>query len=130
MNNQTNYIGRLVDKPKVTEFESGKAVTNFTLAINRTYKNKEGNYDADFINCESWGERGKTLAEYSEKGHRIGVRGETRTYKNDQNHTMQKCVVDNFTFLEPKKALTIDVKETTKSPKTKSKSKNPELAAA
>lgn len=73
--NNTSIAGRLVQDPEVKEFEGGKKVTNVTLAIPRSYKNSEGVYETDFIDCEVWGGQAETLSEYCKKGDLIGIKG-------------------------------------------------------
>ena len=51
MLNQTVIVGRLVSKPETKELEEGKKVANLTLAVPRSYKNENGEYDTDFIDC-------------------------------------------------------------------------------
>ncbi len=73
--NNTSIAGRLVQDPEVKGFEGGKKVTNVTLAIPRSYKNSEGVYETDFIDCEVWGGQAETLSEYCKKGDLIGIKG-------------------------------------------------------
>ena len=54
MLNQTVLVGRLVRDPELYETESGNKVTNITLAVPRSYKNSNGEYDTDYINCVLW----------------------------------------------------------------------------
>ena len=54
MLNQTVIVGRLVKNPELNQTENGKKVTNITLAVPRSYKNINGEYDTDFISCVLW----------------------------------------------------------------------------
>ena len=54
MLNQTVIVGRIVRDPELRETESGNKVTNITLAVPRSYKNADGEYDTDFIPCVLW----------------------------------------------------------------------------
>ncbi|MGE5456177.1 MAG: single-stranded DNA-binding protein [Ignavibacteriales bacterium] len=54
MLNQTVIVGRIVRDPELRETESGKKVTNITLAVPRSFKNINGQYDTDFIPCVLW----------------------------------------------------------------------------
>ena len=54
MLNQSILVGRIVKEPEVRETENGTKVTNLTLAVQRSYKNVEGEYDTDFISCVLW----------------------------------------------------------------------------
>ena len=65
-------IGRLVREPELKELKGGKTLTNFSIAISRTY-NKE---QTDFINCVAWGKTGEYIAKYGKKGSQVSVQGE------------------------------------------------------
>ena len=54
MYNSVLLIGRTTDKPKIRQLESGVMVGNLTLAVNRPFKNTDGQYETDFINCTLW----------------------------------------------------------------------------
>ena len=68
MLNQVVVVGRLVDTPDVKETENGKAVSNITVAVPRSYKNENGEYETDFLDCTLWGDVAKTTYEYCKKG--------------------------------------------------------------
>ena len=97
-------IGRLTKDVDLKYTSNGLAVARFTIAINRSFKNKNGNYEADFINCVAFGKRAETIANYVKKGNRFGVTGriQTGSYQNEQGQTVYTTdvVVDGFTFLE------------------------------
>ena len=61
MLNQSIIVGRIVREPEVRETENGNKVTNITLAVQRPYKNIDGEYETDFISCVLW----KGIAESS-----------------------------------------------------------------
>ena len=86
---------------------SGKSVATFTLAVNRDYKNAEGNYDADFINCVAYEQRAETICKYVRKGDRFGVVGKmsTRSYEKTDGSKVYvtEVIVEGFEFLENKK---------------------------
>lgn len=84
--NQVTLVGRLTKDIELKYTNSGKAVTRFTLAVNRNYKNKQGEYDADFIVCQAWSKTAEFLSNHGSKGGRLGVVGriQTRNYE-DQN---------------------------------------------
>ena len=87
MLNQSILVGRIVKEPEVRETENGTKVTNITLAVQRPYKNVEGEYDTDFISCVLWKGIAETTAEYCKKGDLIGIRGRIQSkiteYPND-----------------------------------------------
>ena len=74
MLNQVVIVGRLVEKPIVEENENEKKVCNIILAVQRCYKNIEGNYDTDFIKCTLWNGIAENTAEYCGKGDLVGVK--------------------------------------------------------
>ena len=67
MLNQIVIVGRLVKNPELKETEKGKKVTNITLAVPRNYKNINGEYDTDFIDCILWTGVAENTAEYCNK---------------------------------------------------------------
>lgn len=75
MNNLVTLIGRLVDKLIVEENENGRKVSTVTLAIPRSFRNEEGVYDTDFIECTLWGKIAESVNEYCEKGDLIAIKG-------------------------------------------------------
>lgn len=105
--NKTFLIGRVTKDVELKATASGKSVATFTLAVNRDYKNAEGNYDADFINCIAFEQRAETIAKYVHKGDKFCVTGRisTRTYdKQDGSKAyITEVIVDGFEFLENKK---------------------------
>ncbi len=106
MLNQTVLVGRLATEPKLNETESGKKFTNITLAVPRTYKNINGEYDTDFIDCTLWEGPAATTAEYCKKGDLVGVKGriKTDTYEKDGiTHYAQTVVAEKITFLSSSK---------------------------
>lgn len=64
-----NYfcVGRLVNEPEVKELEDGKKVTNITIAVPRSYKNADGEYETDFIDCTIWNNVAQSTSEYCKK---------------------------------------------------------------
>lgn len=104
MMNQTVVIGRLVDTPKVEETENGRKVSNLTLAVPRSFKNKDGEYDTDFVDCVLWSGVAENTAEYCQKGDLVGVKGrlQTDTYENSDGKKQKstKIVAEKVTFLQ------------------------------
>ncbi|XBG80963.1 single-stranded DNA-binding protein [Enterococcus cecorum] len=106
MLNNTTLVGRLTKDPDLKYTQSGKAVAQFTLAVTRDFKNADGEYDADFINCVMWGKSAETLADRVKKGERISLVGriQTRNYENNdgQRVYVTEVVANTFHFLETK----------------------------
>ena len=100
-------IGRLCSEPDVRQTESGSVVATYRLAVNRDYK-KDGQPDADFLNCVTFGKNGEFVQKYLHKGTKIAVFGrvQTRDYTNKDGHKVYvtEIVVDRHEFCEAKKA--------------------------
>lgn len=94
MLNQIVIVGRLTETPKV---EEGKAV--ITLAVPRSFKNMEGEYDTDFIPFVLTGNIATNTAEYCRKGDIVGVKGRVQRL-GDEPLTI---VAEKVTFLSSKK---------------------------
>ena len=90
--NQFFVIGRLVKDPELRKTESGKNVTNVTLAVPRAYKNPNGEYDTDFINCILWKGVAESTATYCKKGDLVGVRGRIQTRNYEHNSEKRQAV--------------------------------------
>ena len=107
MLNQIVIVGRLVKNPELRESENGKSYTNITLAVPRSYKNTNGEYEADFIDCRLWTGIAESTAEYCKKGGLLGVRGrvETRCYEKDEKKNyLTEVIAEKVTFLSNKKS--------------------------
>lgn len=107
MLNQSILVGRIVRDPEVRETESGNKVTNITLAVQRPYKNINGEYDTDFISCVLWKGVAETTAEYCKKGDLIGIRGRIQTRSVDlpdeTRYNLMEIIAERVTFLSSKK---------------------------
>lgn len=105
--NKAILVGRMVRDPELKNTNSGKAVANFTLAIDRRFKNKDGQKEADFINCQAWGKTAEVLGQYTQKGSRVGVVGrlQVRSYdaQDGTKRWVTEVVVEELEFLESKK---------------------------
>ena len=107
MLNQVVLVGRLTKDPEVITTESGKKVSTITLAVQRTFKNSNGLYETDFINCVLWDAIAANTNEYCHKGDVVGVKGrlQVRSYEDNENKTHQKLevVAEKVTFLSSKR---------------------------
>lgn len=103
MLNSTVLIGRMTKDPNLKYTQSGKGVANFTLAVERNFKDANGEKITDFINCVIWGKGAETLCNYTHKGSMVGVVGElnTRSYENQQGQKVfvTEVNVRDFQFL-------------------------------
>lgn len=106
MLNRVVLVGRLTKDPDLRYTQSGVAVANFTVAVNRPFSNQQGEREADFINCVVWRKAAENLANYMKKGNQIGVDGriQTRTFETKDGRTafVTEVVADSVQFLEPK----------------------------
>ena len=106
MLNQTVIVGRIVREPELKETENGKKVTNITLAVPRSYKNVNGEYETDFIPCVLWQGIAENVVNYCQKGDLVGVKGrvQAREYTTeDANDSVMELVAEKVTFLSTKK---------------------------
>ncbi|EOK60560.1 TPA: single-stranded DNA-binding protein [Enterococcus faecalis] len=106
MINNVTLVGRLTKDPDLRYTQSGTAVGQFTLAVNRNFTNQQGDREADFINCVIWRKAAESFANYARKGTLIGLTGriQTRNYDNQQGQRVYvtEIVVENFQLLESK----------------------------
>ncbi|ORI00664.1 single-stranded DNA-binding protein [Mammaliicoccus sciuri] len=106
MINSTTLVGRLTKDPELRTTPSGVEVGNFTLAVNRTFTNQNGEREADFINCIVFRKQAVNVNQYLSKGNLAGIVGrlQTRSYENKEGQKVYvtEVVCDNVQFLEPK----------------------------
>ena len=103
MYNKVILIGRTVATPELHKTNSDKSVARATIAINRRFKDQNGEREADFINIVVWGKLAETLASYATKGSLISVDGELRTRKFDKNgqtNYVTEVLATGFQLLE------------------------------
>jgi len=107
MLNQTVIVGRLVKDPELKETNAGNKVTNITLAVPRSFKNMEGEYETDFIDCVLWKGIAESTTEYCKKGDMVGVKGriQTRKYETENNGIkyITEIIAEKVTFLSSPK---------------------------
>ena len=103
--NKVMLIGRLTKDPDLRYTQSGTAVTNFTLAVNRRY-NLNGEQEADFINCVAWNKSAEFVANYFHKGKQMALEGrlQVRSYEGDdgQRRWVTEVVVEQMEFVGSK----------------------------
>lgn len=106
MINRTILVGRLTADPELRYTPNGVAVVNFRLAINRPFKNQNGENEADFLPVVVWRKPAENAANYLRKGSLAGVDGriQTRSYDNNdgQRVYVTEVVADRVQFLDPK----------------------------
>ncbi|KMJ60427.1 single-stranded DNA-binding protein [Bacillus sp. LL01] len=106
MLNRVVLVGRLTKDPELRYTPSGVAVATFTLAVNRTFQNQQGEREADFINCVVWRKQAENAANFLKKGSLAGVDGrmQTRNYEGQDGKRVYvtEVVAEGVQFLEPK----------------------------
>jgi len=104
MINRTILVGRLTRDPELRYTTNGAAVANFTVAVNRTFTNSQGEREADFINCIIWRKAAENFANLVHKGSLVGIDGriQTSSYDNQQGQRVYRTdvIVENFSKLE------------------------------
>lgn len=104
--NNVSLVGRLTKDPEIKYTQSGVAVCIFTLAVNRPFKNANGENEADFIMVQVWRKAAENAANYLKKGSQAAVNGRinTRHYENDKGDRVYvtEVVADFVQFLDPK----------------------------
>ena len=104
MINNVVLVGRMTRDAELRYTPSNQAVATFTLAVNRNFKNQNGEREADFINCVIWRQQAENLSNWAKKGTLVGVTGriQTRNYENQQGQRVYvtEVVADNFQILE------------------------------
>lgn len=106
MINRAVLTGRLTKDPELRYTQSGTAVCTFNLAVDRQFRNQNGDRDADFVSCVIWRKSAENFSNFTHKGSLVGIEGriQTRNYENQQGERVYvtEVVVDNFALLESK----------------------------
>lgn len=104
MINNVVLVGRMTRDAELKYTGNNIAVATFSLAVNRTFKDANGEREADFINCVIWRQSAENLANWAKKGALIGITGriQTRSYENQQGQRVYvtEVVAENFQMLE------------------------------
>ena len=108
MINSVCLVGRLTRDPELKYTGNNIAVASFSLAVNRNFKDANGERETDFINCVIWRQQAENLANWGKKGALIGITGriQTRSYENQQGQRVYvtEVVAENFQILESRAA--------------------------
>ncbi|HBM3744624.1 TPA: single-stranded DNA-binding protein [Listeria innocua] len=106
MMNRVVLVGRLTKDPELRYTPAGVAVATFTLAVNRTFTNQQGEREADFIQCVVWRKPAENAANFLKKGSMAGVDGriQTRNYEDNDGKRVfvTEVVAETVQFLEPR----------------------------
>lgn len=104
--NKAILIGRLTRDPELRSTPAGRNVCQFSIAVNRTFTNANGDREADFINCVVWDKQAENLVKYQKKGNQIAVDGriQTRNYedKDGKRVYVTEILANNIGFLDSK----------------------------
>ena len=107
MLNQIVLVGRLTRDIVVNKSEGGTKVATISLAIPRSFKNSEGTYDTDFIDCTAFDGVAENTSEYCSKGDIVGVKGRVQSHmidKDDKKENVIQVICEKVTFLSSKKS--------------------------
>lgn len=105
--NKVILIGRLTKEPELRTTSTGVSVVANSIAVNRKFKNQNGEIEADFINFVAFGATAELIGDYVDKGHLLGIEGriQTRNYQNENGDKVYvtEVVAENIYFLQGKK---------------------------
>ncbi len=124
MINYVVLVGRLTHKADLKITTNGKNYTQFSVAVQRKFKNQSDEYEADFINCTLWGKAAENFTKFTRKGSLVGIEGrlQTRNYEKDARKIyITEVIAENFSLLESKattEARDTQTQETTNIPET------------
>ena len=102
MLNQIVLVGRLTRDITVNKSDKGVKVATISLAIPRSFKNSDGTYDTDFIDCVAFDSIAENTSEYCAKGDIVGVKGRLQSRvveKEDKKETVMEVICEKVTFL-------------------------------
>ncbi len=102
MLNQIVLVGRLTRDIAVNKSNNGTKVATLGLAIPRSFKNSEGMYDTDFIDCVLFDSIAENTSEYCKKGDIVGVKGRIQSRvieEDDKKETVMEIIAEKVTFL-------------------------------
>ena len=103
MLNQIVLVGRLVKTPELRLTENGKKTSTITLAVPKNYKNMDGEYDTDFLDCTLWTNVAENTSEYCQAGDMLGIKGriQSRIITQDDGTKKKKTeiIAEKVTFL-------------------------------
>jgi len=102
MLNRVILMGRITQDLEVRQTPNGQAVVTFNVAVDRNFKDQNGQYQSDFITCVAWRQQAEFIGKYFGKGRMIAIEGNlrTRTYedKNGTKHYVTEVFVDSVSF--------------------------------
>lgn len=104
--NRVNLLGNITKDIELKETGSGVKYTRFSIAVRRTFKNDDGEYDTDFFNVIAWRKTAEIISEYFKKGSRIAISGKLQqnkyTDKDGNERTSVEIVAEDIDFIDKK----------------------------
>lgn len=102
--NKTILLGNLTRDPELRTTPNGRSVASFSLAVNRSWKNANGQTQeaVDFFDCVAWGKAGEIISQYTQKGRALLVSGrlQSRSWEQDgHKRSKVELVVEDFNFI-------------------------------
>lgn len=112
--NRADFIGRLTKHPEVGETASGVNFAKFSIAVDRKFKNADGEKETDFFNCIAWRKLAEIIGDYAKKGSQVYVSGELQNHSYEGsdgvNRTAMQVVVNDFQLLGSKQENNTELK--------------------
>lgn len=106
MINNVVLVGRLTKRPELKYTTNGTKYTQFSVVVQKKFKNQNGEYESDFINCLMWSTAAENFIKFTNKGSLVGIEGriQTRSYeRNGIKKYITEVIAENFSLLESKK---------------------------
>jgi len=107
MLNQVVLVGRLTSDPAPIELEGGHKKSLFNVAVPRSFKNSNGEYETDFIRCVLWDAIATSTCEYCKKGDIVGIKGRIQTrdveFEDETKKKYVEVIAEKVTFLSSKR---------------------------
>lgn len=103
MINQLIITGRLAEDPKIITTETGNKIGEIKVAVIRSYKNADGEYETDVIPCKLWRDIAEKTAEYAKQGDLIGIRGRIEIRYDKEDNPKMEIIAEKVTFLSARK---------------------------
>ena len=106
MLNQVVLVGRLTQDPEAVTLEGGHKKSAFNIAVPRSYKNSNGEYETDFIRCVLWDVIASSTQEHCKKGDIVGIKGRIQVTSYEEKGIkkyLTEVVAEKVTFLSSKK---------------------------
>jgi single-strand DNA-binding protein len=106
MLNQVVLVGRLTQDVETRILDDGRKVSTIFLAVQRPFKNIDGQYETDFIKCSVWEGLSTLIESFCQKGTMVALKGRIQSYKkefNDTNVTMIEVIAERISYIKDEK---------------------------